>query len=224
VTGCIYEGSRKVVLAWVFMATPAEEVGRFVYITLHKSIGQTIFFLTLVRLIWRRSHPAPPVRGRIAVWGVAIARLNHWLLYAVMILMPVTGYVLATAAARPSPYFWLFYWPQPAVSAVVAHAALRAHLVGQYFVYTMVGLHVSAVVWHVVVRRDGLLNECFLPSRTRKSYPPAVEILHLEPAKISASLEALVDLSDAPPAPLPKPRDAIEPLRLVIPTSSRRRQ
>jgi cytochrome b561 len=109
-----------VVLAWVFMAMPAEEVGRFVYITLHKSIGQTIFFLTLVRLIWRRSHAVSPMRGRIAVWEVAIARMNHWLLYVVMILMPLTGYVLATAAARPSPYFWLFYWPQPAVSAVVA--------------------------------------------------------------------------------------------------------
>ena len=37
-----------------------------------------------------------------------------------------------------------------------------------------------------------LLNECFLPSRTRKSYPPAVERLHLEPVKITASLVAPV--------------------------------
>ena len=65
-----------VVLAWVFMAMPAEEVGRFVYIALRKSIGQTIFFLTLVWPIWRRSHPAPPMRGRIAVWGVA---QGNWL-------------------------------------------------------------------------------------------------------------------------------------------------
>ena len=155
-----------VVLAWVFMAMPAEEVGRFVYITLHKSIGQTIFFLTLIWLIWRRTHPVPPMRGRIAVWEAVIARVNHWLLYAVMLLMPLTGYVLATAAARPSPYFWLFYWPQPAVSAVVAHSALWAHLVGQYLVYAMVGLHVSAVVWHVVVRRDGTL-ERMLPVQQR---------------------------------------------------------
>jgi cytochrome b561 len=153
-----------VVLAWVFMAMPAEEAGRFVYITLHKSFGQTIFFLALIRLIWRRSHPAPPMRGRIAAWKVAIARMNHWLLYAVMILMPLSGYVLATAAARPSPYFWLFYWPQPTVSAAVAHTALRAHLVGQYLVYTMVGLHVSAVVWHVAVRRDGTF-ERMLPAQ-----------------------------------------------------------
>jgi cytochrome b561 len=92
-----------VVLAWVFMAMPADQAGRFVYITLPKSIGQTIFFLTLFRLIWRRFHPAPPMGDRIAAWEALIARANHWLLYVIMILMPLTGYVLATAAARPSP-------------------------------------------------------------------------------------------------------------------------
>jgi cytochrome b561 len=146
-----------VVLAWVFMAMPAEQAGRFAYITLHKSIGQTIFFLTLSRLIWRRFHPAPPMSGRLMAWEALVARTNHCLLYAIMMLMPLTGYVLATAAARPSPYFWLFYWPEPAVSRVVAHAALQAHLAGQYLVYAMVGLHVAAVVWHVAVRRDGTL-------------------------------------------------------------------
>jgi cytochrome b561 len=153
-----------VVLAWVFMAMPADQAGRFVFITLHKSIGQTIFFLALFRLIWRRFHPAPPMGGRIAAWEALIARANHWLLYAIMIPMPLTGYVLATAAARPSPYFRLFYWPQPAVSSVVAHDALRAHLAGQYLVYAMAGLHMAAVVWHIVVRRDGTL-ERMLPAQ-----------------------------------------------------------
>ena len=93
---------------------------------------------------------------------------NHWLLYAIMILMPLTGYVLATAAARPSPYFWLFYWPQPAVSRVVAHAALRAHLVGQY----------SSTRWLASMWRPlpgtsssdemGLLSECFPPKTGRE--------------------------------------------------------
>ncbi len=147
-----------VVLAWVFMAMPAEEVDRFAYITLHKSIGQTVFFITLFRLAWRRSHPAPPTRGRIAAWEAVIAGVNHWLLYAIMIFMPVTGYILATAAARPSPYFWLFYLPQPTVSTMVAHVALRAHLAGQYLLYVLVGLHVAAVAWHVAVRRDGILE------------------------------------------------------------------
>jgi len=155
-----------VVLAWIFMAAPAEAAGRFIYITLHKSIGQTIFFLTAFRLVWRRLHP-PPAPGRnVAAWQVILARTSHWLLYGIMIFMPVTGYVLATAAARPSPYFWLFYWPQPAVSASVARIALKAHLVGQYAVYATVGLHVMAAVWHVAIRRDGTLDR-MLPSQDK---------------------------------------------------------
>jgi len=152
-----------IVLAWVFMAMPAAAPGRFVYITLHKSLGQTLFLLAVFRLIWRRLHP-PPINGRIAVWEARIARVNHWSLYAIMIFMPLTGYILAVAAARPSPYFWLFYWPQPTLSSAVTHAALRAHLIGQFFVYAFVGLHLSAVVWHVVIRRDGTL-ERMLPAQ-----------------------------------------------------------
>ncbi len=79
--------------------------------------------------------------------------------------MPISGYILTTAAARPSPYFWLFYWPQPALIPAVAHAALRVHLVGQYAVYAFVGLHMLAVVWHVAVRRDAVLERMLPPQR-----------------------------------------------------------
>jgi cytochrome b561 len=145
------------------MAMPADQAGRFVYITLHKSIGQTIFFLALFRLIWRRIHSPPPMDGSVAVWEARIAKVNHWLLYSIMILMPLTGYILAVAAARPSPYFWLFYWPQPTLSPAVTHAALRAHLIGQFLVYAFVGLHLAGVVWRVVIRRDATL-ERMLPA------------------------------------------------------------
>ena len=103
------------------------------------------------------------MRGRIAVWEAVIARVNHWLLYAVMLLMPLTGYVLATAAARPSPYFWLFYWPQPAVSA--GGGAFRA--VGPLHPWA----NISSTRWSVSMYQPssgtssfaemGLLNECF---------------------------------------------------------------
>jgi Prokaryotic cytochrome b561 len=107
---------------------------------------------------------APPIHGRIARWEACIAWVNHWSLYAIMIVMPLTGYILSVAAARPSPYFWLFYWPQPTLSPAVTHAALRAHLIGQFFVYAFVGLHLSGIVWHVVIRRDGTL-ERMLPAQ-----------------------------------------------------------
>jgi cytochrome b561 len=53
------------------------------------------------------------MEGRLASWEAVVVRWNHWLLYIVMLVMPLSGYILATAAVRPSPYFWLLYWPQP---------------------------------------------------------------------------------------------------------------
>ncbi len=156
-----------VVLAWVFMAMPNAAGSRFALITLHKSIGQTIFFLAVFRQIWRYRHPPPLMNGRFTRWEACAAWWNHWLLYAIMILMPLSGYILATVAARPSPYFWLFYWPQPSHIPVLAHAALRVHLIGQFFVYAFVGLHILGAGWHVLVRRDGTLDR-MLPSQDQK--------------------------------------------------------
>ncbi len=156
------------VLAWVFMGMPAAAPGRFAYITLHKSFGQTLFFLALFRLLWRHLYPPPSLDGRVAAWEALIARTNHLLLYSIMIFMPVTGYILAVAAPRPSPYFWLFYWPQPALSPAVTHIALRAHLIGQFVLYAFFGLHLVGVVWHVVVRRDGTLGR-MLPRQIRQT-------------------------------------------------------
>lgn len=147
-----------VVLAWVFMAMPDTADGRFNIITLHKSIGQTIFCLAVFRLIWRRLHPSPAMAGRLARWEARSAQLNHWLLYGILLIMPVSGYILATAALRPSPYFWLLYVPQPHLIPAITHAALRVHLIGQFFLYAFVGLHILGAAWHVVVRRDATLD------------------------------------------------------------------
>src|SRR5260370_31204503 len=54
-----------VVLAWIFMAMPDTVGDRFTYITLHKSVGQTIFLLAVFRLIWRQLHPPPLMAARL---------------------------------------------------------------------------------------------------------------------------------------------------------------
>jgi cytochrome b561 len=98
-----------------------------------------------------------------------LAQALHWatavlMLYGIIIVMPVSGYILSTAAARPSPYFWLFYWPQPSLAPGVAHAALQLHLFGQFLVYGFVGLHMLGAGWHILVRRDATL-ERMLPEQ-----------------------------------------------------------
>jgi cytochrome b561 len=146
-------------IAWVMMNMPETAHARGVLFTLHKSIGLSILMLVAIRLAWRVRHPAPPLPGRLGRWESGAAVVSHWTLYAILIGMPVSGYLLDATGGYPISYFGLFSVPVLAKSATLASAATWVHVaVGQWLVYALILLHVAATVWHVAVRRDGVLN------------------------------------------------------------------
>jgi cytochrome b561 len=148
-------------VAWVMMSLPEgpEQTRMLVF---HRSLGVTIFAVVVLRLAWRSTHPAPPLPGDTSRVMELISQLTHWLLYALLLLMPITGY-LQSADGRPVSYFGLFNLPGLPQDKPLGDAAKVLHLLGQWAVYTLVGLHVGATVWHVAIRRDGLLNRMIPP-------------------------------------------------------------
>jgi cytochrome b561 len=148
-------------VAWVMMSLPTgpEQTRMLVF---HRSLGITIFAVVVLRLAWRSTHPAPPLPSDTPRFMELISQLTHWLLYALLLLMPVTGY-LQSADGRPVSYFGLFNLPQLPKDKTLGDVANVLHLLGQWGVYTLVGLHVGATVWHVAIRRDGLLNRMLPP-------------------------------------------------------------
>ena len=84
---------------------------KWLFYDLHKSFGVTLLFVMLLRMVWRLYFPNPkPIPG-LTPWQVGIARANHWLLYVVLIIMPVTGYIGSKAGGFLVPWFWLFETP-----------------------------------------------------------------------------------------------------------------
>ena len=152
-------------LAWVMVNMGHDSASRGLLFTIHKSIGLTILALVAVRLAWRAAHPAPPLPGGLARWERASAFASHWLLYLVLVGMPVSGYLLSAGGGRPVNYFGLFTIPGMPKNEALAHAAAWAHVVtGQWLVYALIVLHLAATAWHVAVRRDGVL-ERMLPEQ-----------------------------------------------------------
>ncbi|HEY6430367.1 MAG TPA: cytochrome b [Acetobacteraceae bacterium] len=146
-------------LAWVMVNMPETAPRRELLFTLHKSVGLTIITLVAVRLAWRATHPAPLLPGDLARWERAAAVASHWMLYVILIGMPVSGYLLDAAAGHEISYFGLFSLPLIPKSPAIAHAAIWTHVaVGQWLVYALVLTHVAATAWHVFVRRDGVLD------------------------------------------------------------------
>ena len=145
-------------IAWVMVSLPDDAAGRGLLFTLHKSIGITIVALVAVRLAWRSTRPVvPPVQAGTPRWMAAAGRANHWLLYAILFAMPVSGYVMSASGSHPVSYFGLFALPSLPQNRAVAGAAYSVHVLVQWAVYALVALHLLATAWHVAVRRDGLL-------------------------------------------------------------------
>jgi cytochrome b561 len=145
-----------VVLGWAILAAPDNRPSRELLLLWHRALGLVILALMLFRLAWRRRHPPPPLPPNVAPLQAAIAGATHLSLYAILIAMPVTGYVNAAAAGHAVSLFGLLSVP-PLLSANgrLSQVAIALHLAGQYAIYFLVLLHLAGALHHAV-RRDGV--------------------------------------------------------------------
>lgn len=124
----------------------------------HKSLGMTLLFLSVLRLVVRVSSVVPPEPGQVGPLMRLAARLTHLVLYVILFAMPLTGYAFSSAGGYSLKFFWTFDWPRLfAGNSAVAHAGEVSHDALAWLVYAAVGLHVAATLWHALVLRDGTL-------------------------------------------------------------------
>ncbi|MFN3725484.1 MAG: cytochrome b [Allosphingosinicella sp.] len=125
---------------------------------LHKSIGLTVLLLSLARLAWRLTHrPPPPV---MEGWRGRLAGAVHWAFYALIILVPLTGWMRSSSSGYPLRWFELFDVPKFAIAPKSAEAAavVTAHEWLAWTMAALIALHVSAALHHGWVRRDGVVR------------------------------------------------------------------
>jgi cytochrome b561 len=125
---------------------------------IHKSVGFTILTLAIVRLAWRLSIGEPPYRRPLGRLTHLASRAGHGALYAMMIYMPITGYLFSAAGGYSLPWFGLFQWPRLLPkNADTANWGELLHDRGAWIVGGVVALHLVAVVWHQWIKRDEVL-------------------------------------------------------------------
>jgi cytochrome b561 len=126
---------------------------------IHKSIGMSVLCLVALRIVWRMIVGAPAYAEPLGRLMQAAAHSAHMTLYALMIAMPISGYVLSTAGGNEAPWFGLFSFPSllPKDKAL-SQAGGEAHYVFAWAIAFVLALHLGAVVWHAGVRRDAILT------------------------------------------------------------------
>ncbi|MFM7404713.1 MAG: cytochrome b [Erythrobacter sp.] len=129
-------------------------------IPIHKASGMTVLALSLVRIAWRLTWRVPPYPATMSAARVMAARTVHLLFYALMLAMPISGWIMASAGKYPLTWFGLFDLPKLAVTRdePAYLVAREAHeLLGWLFLALAI-LHIAAALRHHFVLRDNILR------------------------------------------------------------------
>lgn len=154
-----------IMLGWGIIGAPRHGGARQLLITLHGSFGIAILSLLLFWGGWRMRHAPPPLRPLLSPTEAFLARATQAALFALFVAMPVSGYLSLAAAGRAVSLFGVVAIPALLPeSGRASQAAFAAHLLGEFLIYGLVGLHVAAAMMHGFLRRDGVL-EWMLPRR-----------------------------------------------------------
>jgi cytochrome b561 len=128
------------------------------YFSWHKWIGVTLFLLALARLAWRLTHRAPALPADMRVWQRRAAVAMHALLYALIVVIPVTGWLYSSAAGLPTVYLGLVQLPDLLTKDKALAARLKdLHVVLNYTMLVLIISHVAAALKHHFVDRDDVL-------------------------------------------------------------------
>jgi cytochrome b561 len=126
-----------------------------------------VLMLSIIRLIWRLTHRPPPLPATVQRWEKGLAHAVHWLLYALMILIPLSGWVFTSASPKRHAldFFGILTLPMFPIAQdkSVSHTVAERHEQLAYLMIALIVLHVGAALKHRFVDGDRTLDR-MLPS------------------------------------------------------------
>jgi cytochrome b561 len=134
----------------------------------HKWLGVCILTLTLIRLLWRVTHPAPKLPSNMPAWERISAIATHHSLYLLMFAIPLTGYFFSLSAGYPIVLFGIL--PLPVLiekNTDLAPILAEVHEILAYVLAALVLLHAMAAIKHHWLDKDDVLSQ-MLPFLRKK--------------------------------------------------------
>lgn len=122
---------------------------------IHKSVGLLLFAVTVLRLGWILANPKPQPPAGSPVWEEWVAKITHGLLYLLLLLVMISGYLISTADGRGISVFGWF--EVPALPWTVDEQEDIAGEIHEVLAFTLIGLvvlHAAAAFKHHFLNRD----------------------------------------------------------------------
>ena len=125
----------------------------------HKSIGVTVLLLALLRLAWRLGNPPPEPPAATPRWERRLAAMAHWVLYGLILAVPLSGWWVSDASRVPFKAFFLVPMPDFIVTdRALQEAAAEVHEALTTALLVVVAAHVAAALRHHFLLRDDVLR------------------------------------------------------------------
>jgi cytochrome b561 len=129
-------------------------------LALHRPLGMAILLLAIVRLINRLTRQTPALPADLPPIQQFAAHASHWLLYALMLAMPLIGWAMLSAGGYPIPMFGAVHLPAILPHDPAVYGWLRPlHGALAYLLFLTILAHLGAALYHAWVRRDEVFGQ-----------------------------------------------------------------
>jgi cytochrome b561/polyisoprenoid-binding protein YceI len=128
--------------------------------SLHKTLGVSLFFIALARILWALTQAKPGLLNGDKPAEAWLAETVHWLLYSALVLVPLSGWITHAATTGFAPIWWPLGQELPFVPKNNNLAGLMGmlHYLLQWVLIGTIGLHVAGALKHHVIDRDATLR------------------------------------------------------------------
>jgi cytochrome b561 len=128
-------------------------------VSIHRPLGILVLLLVVVRFINRRRSTLPPFPPTMSRMEQRIAHVSELLLYSLMFAMPLIGWGMLSAGSVPIVLYGPLRLPSILPANPMLYTVLRkAHTIFAYALLLTILAHLTAVLFHTLVVRDGLLD------------------------------------------------------------------
>jgi cytochrome b561 len=133
---------------------------KIVLILYHKDFGILALFLVALRLAWRVGNALPALVEGIPDWQKVIARFVHLCFYGLMFALPISGWLMSSAAGIPASFFGLFDLPDLiSRNESLFRTFIQIHKWLGYALIALIGVHAGAALRHHFLLRDETLKK-----------------------------------------------------------------
>ncbi len=151
------------VILGLYMSDIPISAEKLKYYGWHKEFGILALMLAIVRLTWRLSNITPSL-SNLQTWERLLARAAHYSFYFFMFALPITGWLITSAADLPVSFFGWFTLPN-LISASEPHRLFFTE-VHESLAYALIAtfcLHVAGAIKHFIIDRDDILQRILKP-------------------------------------------------------------